>query len=155
MVRSHRAIPILVLLFVGLYFLTQGYFWGHGYYFGDFNFVKLIIVGAIIYAVLSATSGRRRRSNCYDDDLGDEYSSDLYSDRIRKKYRRYKANYDEDIRQQLNKLHIELDELKSRNRRRSSSSVDEKIDALTDRIVVLEKIVTDRGYQVNEEISKL
>ena len=45
---------------------------------------------------------------------------------------------------------VESDELREQNK-----ALNGKLDAMTERMIVLEKIVTDRGYSVAEEIEAL
>ena len=46
-------------------------------------------------------------------------------------------------------------ELNLQHERQTSGSLQQKLDKIDDRLAVLEKIVTDRGYQIDEEISSL
>jgi len=46
-------------------------------------------------------------------------------------------------------------ELKLQHEKQFSGELQVKLDKIDDRLATLEKIVTDRGYQLDDEISKL
>ena len=162
MIRSRSSLWIFIALFVGLYILAQGNFYGLWFHLGDVGWLKWVLLAVGISVICNACSAgsrrrRARRDNAHYDDGGDLDSDDVYSYmRPRRRHRRsHGRSYNDDIQQQLNKVHDELEHLREQSKRQSKTNADDKIAILTERVENLEKIVTDRRYQLDEELRKL
>ena len=142
---SRTNIVAILLLAVVLYALVNGHVFGYWFHIGSGGWLKWLFVGLIIWAIISLCSSARPRSRRkrYREDQDGLYCDSVYSARSN------------GLQEQLNDLRTELADLR-RHRSKTDHGVGaDKIERLTERVNVLEKIVTRRGYQLDDEIDRL
>ena len=137
-----RLFVILAAVFIGLYVISQNVYFGQWYYLGHISPVKWLLLGLGLWIIVGCLSARPRRRYYYDD------------------YRRRRGSVgDRNVQDRIDRLQKEVTELRYRRERSSSPAHDSDLDAkltdLTERIITLEKIVTDRRYRLDEEFDKL
>jgi len=143
MARSQRRLLFIIgAIFLGLYFLSHNIYLGNWYYVGHVWWMKWLLLGLGLWLVLG----------CFSSRSGRRYRDEEYRDRSHRASNR-------EILDRIDAMQKELTELRYRRERASSSrhesNLDEKLADLTERIITLEKIVTDRRYQLDDEIDKL
>ncbi len=144
--RSRHSWLLIVIVCFGLYVLSQTSFYGNWHSLAYVPWTKWVLLGLGIYLVCTLLSSRPRRR--------------------RRHYREFEQNdshRDQSaIYSKLEKMQEELSELRrcrtsndGYSNRQYRAELDRRFEEITDRIVTLEKIVTDRRYELDEKINKL
>lgn len=135
---------IIVALFLGLYLISQNFYFGSWIFTGHFWWLKWLVLAVVLWAVFGGNSSRPpRRRRC-------RYDADNY---------RFTSVDSRALQRRLDRLQTEIEELRQQRDRTDKTqyrnNLDAKLADLTERIVNLEKIVTDRRYQLDDELNKL
>ena len=127
---QQRLIVILVVLFLGLYFLNHNFYFGHWFHLWHMSWGEWLLLGLGIWLVITclSTSPLRRDGEHIEDSRG------RYSNR--------------EILNRLDGLYKEITELRyQRDHNKSNAdtkSFDEKLNDLASRIEALDKTVNAR-----------
>ena len=135
---------IIVALFLGLYLISQNFYFGSWIFTGHFWWLKWLVLAVVLWAVFGGNSSRPPRRRRY------RYDADNY---------RFTSVDSRALQRRLDRLQTEIEELRQQRDRTDKTqyrnNLDAKLADLTERIVNLEKIVTDRRYQLDDELNKL